>query len=505
MFEFVRKYKAEKPLFLLLVVALIPRIISILFSKGYGMHDDHYLIVEAAQSWVDGYDYNSWLPKNRPNSDPTGHSWFYVGLHYYFFLFLDLINLGEPGTKMFIVRLLHGFYSLLALPPLYYIGKQISNKDLAFKAVLVYGLLWFLPILSVRNLVELVSVPPLLWATWLLVKNDNQKIKNVVLAGLLMGVAMSIRLHMSLFIGGIGLVLLFKKRLVHAIVFGISVVVSLFVTQIGDIILWGRPFAEIGEYIAYNLANKTSYFNAPWYQYFGTIVGLLLPPLSLVWLIGYLGSWKKYALLFWPSFIFFAFHCYFPNKQERFILPVFPFLVLLGTIGWYRFIEKKNSDGWRKTNTWFYRIFWGLNILLLLVVSPSYSKKSRVESMEFFATQPNYQGVIVEYSMEYDVPMLPRFYAQAWNTIFYLSKDPEYTNKQIEKFNKRTQETRPNHVLFFEDTDLANREEQFKKTFNCELEYLTRREPSYLDALLHKLNPNNSNETALIYLIKYNQ
>ena len=24
------------------------------------MHDDHFLVIEAAQSWVDGYDYKGW-------------------------------------------------------------------------------------------------------------------------------------------------------------------------------------------------------------------------------------------------------------------------------------------------------------------------------------------------------------------------------------------------------------------------------------------------------------
>ena len=40
------------------------------------MHDDHFLVIEAAQSWVDGEDYNKWLPKNRKDGAPTGHSWF---------------------------------------------------------------------------------------------------------------------------------------------------------------------------------------------------------------------------------------------------------------------------------------------------------------------------------------------------------------------------------------------------------------------------------------------
>jgi len=46
----------------ILISALIIRLIAAIFSQGYGMHDDHFLIVEASASWVDGFDYNHWLP-----------------------------------------------------------------------------------------------------------------------------------------------------------------------------------------------------------------------------------------------------------------------------------------------------------------------------------------------------------------------------------------------------------------------------------------------------------
>ena len=42
--------------------AILIRIVAAIFSPGYGMHDDHFLIVEASASWVDGFDYNHWLP-----------------------------------------------------------------------------------------------------------------------------------------------------------------------------------------------------------------------------------------------------------------------------------------------------------------------------------------------------------------------------------------------------------------------------------------------------------
>jgi hypothetical protein len=72
----------EKPLRLILIIALLLRLISVLFSRGYEMHDDHFLIIEAPQSWLDGRDYNNWLPWNQEKPEPTGHSFFYTGFHF---------------------------------------------------------------------------------------------------------------------------------------------------------------------------------------------------------------------------------------------------------------------------------------------------------------------------------------------------------------------------------------------------------------------------------------
>ena len=503
MWDTIKQYKSNHPVFLLLIIGFIPRLVSIIFSKGYGMHDDHFLVIEAAQSWVDGYDYNAWLPWNQENPVAKGHSFFYVGIHFLILKFFAVLGLEDPQVKMFWIRLMHGLYSLLAIPPIYYISKKISNTKIAFDTTLIFALLWFLPLLSVRNLVELVSVPPLLWATWVLFKNEKIEWKSALGAGLLLGVAMAVRFHMSLFIGGIGLVLLFQCRIIPAIIFGLGVVVSLSITQAGDLVIWGKPFVELTEYVMYNLANKKSYFVAPWYQYIGTVGGLLLPPLGAIWFFFFFKNWKRYTLLFWPCLIFFLFHSYFPNKQERFILPVIPFFIILGNISWVEFVEKRPK--WATTSKWFYRIFWGINSFLLLVVSPAYSKRSRVESMSFVGSQPNYNGVVVEYSVKDSAPMMPLFYTKSWNAQIVITDKKTYGwGRDFRDLNSKDLALRPNHIVFFEPQDIESRVANIEQEYNCSLIYMETIDPSYVDATLHWLNPFNNNETAFVYEIKYN-
>jgi hypothetical protein len=320
-----------------------------------------------------------------------------------------------------------------------------------------------------------------------------------------MGVAMSIRFHMILFVGGIGLVLLFRKQIVQGIVFSLSLFSALFVTQIADVFIWGYPFAEIGEYIAYNLANKETYFSMPWYHYLGTIAGFLVPPISVVWFFGYLSSFKKLGIWFWPSFIFFAFHCYFPNKQERFILPLFPIIIALGNIMWHQFLAQKNNPIYTKMNSGFMKFFWGLNLLTLIFVTPAYSKKSRVESMYWLGQQSDYNRTYVEYMVNYDHIQMPLYYANSWGGPIYIEKAKGYNDKVLWWAMPEQKDLRPNYALFFEEVDLENRVKTMEENFNCKLSFQKAFEPSYLDVLLHKLNPNNNNETAFVYKVEYKQ
>ena len=82
------------PLQQLLIVGFVVRLFSVFFSKGFGWHDDHFLIIEAAQSWVDGFDYNDWLPsESHPERQAQGHPLFYVGINYVFF-YLNLLDVN---------------------------------------------------------------------------------------------------------------------------------------------------------------------------------------------------------------------------------------------------------------------------------------------------------------------------------------------------------------------------------------------------------------------------
>jgi hypothetical protein len=207
--------KIQKPLPLILWIAFILRLISVIFAKGWGMHDDHFLVIEASQSWVDGTDYNYWLPGNVAGKEAAGHSWFYVGIHYLFFYFLKIINITDPQAKMYFIRLIHALYSLITVWLGYKITERLSNKNTATITALLLAAFWFMPWLSVRNLVEIVCIPPLLGGIWIIINSENKRNRMLQFfwAGLIVGIAFSIRFQTSLFAFGLFLAILFRKQI----------------------------------------------------------------------------------------------------------------------------------------------------------------------------------------------------------------------------------------------------------------------------------------------------
>src|SRR5690606_33965288 len=119
-----------------------------------------------------------------------------------------------------------------------------------------------------------------------------------------------------------GLALLLQRNVRGTILFGLGMLIPVVIVQAGvDLVIWGRPFAEMTEYVEYNLANSTTYFDQPWYNYLLVLGGIFIPPLSLAILFGFFKRTKP--LLIWlPVFSFLFFHSVFPNKQERFIFSI---------------------------------------------------------------------------------------------------------------------------------------------------------------------------------------
>ena len=496
MLKTIKKYWEEKPLLLILIAGFFFRLLSVIFSKGWGMHDDHFLVIETAQSWADGTDYNNWLPI-KGNSQPPGHSYFYPGLHYLLFLFLKLTHINGIQTQMYIVRLIHAIYSISIIYFGFKITEKLSDRKNAALVGLLLAVYWFMPFLSVRNLSEMVCIPLLMYGVYLIINKNSQPTTynfHFIITGLLFGLAFSVRYQTFIFIAGIFLVLLFQRKWKSILMVIIGLLLTIIIIEGGiDYFIWGHPFAEIKEYIHYNINNAYSYITQPWYTYMLFISGILIPPISIFIFIGFFKVWKKHLLIFLPTFMFLVFHSYFPNKQERFILTIIPFIIILGIIGWNELLNSKIKNQNSKIIRYSWIFFWFLNFIALPVVSTAYSKKARVESMIYLSKYQNIKYFVQEGTS--NIP--PRYYLGQWARYSNISDTTD-----LATFKKQIALNEPNKfpafVLFYDDKNLNNRVNTIKNILPG-LKYETTIEPGFIDKILYKLNPFNRNQTIYIY------
>lgn len=528
--EKLAQWWEQKPLVVILSVAFIVRLLAVFFAKGYLMHDDHFLTVEISGGWANGYNYSAWIPSaenHRLHPEPI--SFFYLGGLFVIFKALLAFGIEHPQVQMYFVRFVHLLFSLGVIYWIYQITLRISNLKSAKTVGILMALIAVLPNFSVRNLVEMVCQVPLVYGFYLMVKHQlirpstwgkitfqegyadlGKKIGwPLIMAAFIIGLAVGIRYQTVLFAALIGFVFLLQRQFWAGVVFGIVSFTGFFLTQIDDILLWGgEPFQHLFGYISYNKQHSGNYPGAP-FTYVSLIGFYILPPVSLFLLFGFVRSWKKHLMLFLPAFGFLLFHVMFPNKQERFIIPMIPFMVMLGVVGWNEWVEQSKFWANRQrllTNCW--RFFWVANTIVLLVFCTTYSKKARVEAMDYLYSKGDVQNMIVEYSHTDGISMMPVFYSDSWRLYYPVGKKTDWDylvmrmpENEIKLQHKNMTKPVPNYVVFLESTKLEKRVARVKESFPT-LTFEKKIEAGWFDAFLHKLNPNNRVEEIFIYKIQ---
>lgn len=516
-------YFKDHPLRVIIIIALFFRIIAALFSQGYAFNDDHFDVITVAQHWVYG------LPQWIMPEEPPRHSIFYVLLHYILFSGLETIGFDDPQQKMLVVRLLHAVYSTSIVYFGYRITEKLSNRSNAITVGLILSVLWFMPFMSVRNLVEMVCIPPYLAAFYLMIsaKRDSElRWHTWMLAGALFAVAFVLRYHSILFLGGAGIILLFWKRWKEAAFLSVGFLVIAFAIQgTIDIILFQYPFHSIVAYYEFNAKDQNLLIVGPAYRFVLTVLGFLVPPVSIFLVYGYIKSYKIELMMFAAGLLFFLFHSYFPHKQERFILPLFPLLIILGTIGWNEFII--HSQFWMKRSKilkYSWRFFWTINIVVSLAMALTFSKKSRVAPLSYLSEQHDLNDILIETSDD-RVSTPPLYYLgklavhyrdyeeNNYNTWTHFKEAGQQLPESIIKvFTKGTEkpflqleeeirslEGQPNYFVFVGKENLNERIASLEQIYNG-LTFVKSIDASLYDKVLHFLNPRvHGDEFVSIY------
>jgi hypothetical protein len=487
----IKRFWNEHPLLAIILIALIPRLVAVVFSKGFGMHDDHFEVIE--QPFIIMHDITFWT--NR--GEPEAHSIVYPSVQYILLNGLEAIDIHDPQTQMYLIRLVHAVYSLLIVFFGFKIAEILTNRQTAKKTGLILALFWVLPFLSVRNLIEVVCIPPLM-AGFYYTLTSKSKIQNALIAGLCFGLSFAFRYQIISIAGTLGLVLIYRKEFKQAALLGFGFILSAVTIQGGaDIFAWGYPFASFIKYLQHNFTHSGAYTTGPWYNYIILVLGAFIPPTSFLLIYGLFRKWKNAFLILLPILVFFVLHSIFPNKQERFILPVIPLILTLGICGWEDFVDR--SKYWlehKVTLKAFWVWFWTVNTILLLLFSTYYTKKSRIEAMYSLYRKP-VSGLILV-SGKFGAIQPPLFYTGRYPVPYFQITNDEQLNKTKVAINNLAQ--KPNYVIFFGAEDLDKRIQQIESLVGFKLVLERRVEPSLLDYIFYKLNPkHNKNETAFLF------
>jgi hypothetical protein len=491
----LKRFWDQRPLLAIILIALLPRLVTTVWSEGYAMHDDHFGPIEQPFIIMHYPDY--WTARTTPH----GHSIVYPAIHYVLFNGLRVVGIEDPQTTMYVVRFLHALYSLLIVSFGFRIAELLGGRDTAKKVGLFLALFWVLPFLGVRNLIEAVCIPPLMAGSFYVLRSDRPG-RNGFIAGLCFALAFVFRYQTFIFTGTLGLILLFTKKykeLLSAV--GGFVVAAVVVQGSADTFAWGYPFASFVEYVRYNMAHSEDYTTGPWYNYLLLVLGVFIPPISFVLLYGFLRNWRKTLLLFVPVIVFFVLHSSFPNKQERFILPVVPLIVVLSIVGWEEYV--KQSAFWQKHGTvlrslWVW--YWIVNSVLLVLFSSYYCKKTRVESMYWLYGKQ--VTALFQNGGKDGISQPPFFYSGKYPILMAdisTEQQRQYTKSQFS-----VSAVRPNYVLLYGSDDFDQRIRTIENTLGLKMNLELRFDPSLLDYVFYRLNPtHNKNETIFVFNAVY--
>ncbi len=341
-----------------LLAAAVVRLIAAIFSEGYIMSDDHFLAVEPVSSWVHGENYHNWYPNAYNETDHAQpFSYAYYFLNFVILKFCALIGIANPFIQAFVLRLAHAILSLWGV----YLFVKFAERLISSVTWRIYAI-WFwvfggvVTVFSVHQLVETACIPFVLLAYLYVLKYfERERMSAIIIAALAFSVSVGMRYQLVFFPLTLGLYLLWKRNWSGAVFFGIFFTIGFALTQIDNLFFWHKPiYQHLLDYQSYNATHFSDYPSNV-FSYFALISYYIFPVITILFLLSLrrrLGAQQdvsqdsskdvaqdalqdvsqdasQVVAIVVGTSVFIAFHLVFPNRQERFLLPAVPFVLLL--------------------------------------------------------------------------------------------------------------------------------------------------------------------------------
>ena len=351
------------------VISLITLVITAWFSVGFYHPDEHFQILEFCNYKL-GFSPASALPWEfgahcRPALQPF--------IAYIISKATLAAGVYNPVYIAFIIRLLMGLFTWLTARALIRVLLPGFKSVRGAKFFVLSSLfLWFVPYIGVRYSSENIAANCFLLAIAIILELKNGSIgkqnKRLLIAGLLLGFSLFLRLQMGFAFIGLGCwLLLHKSPLRYYMLLSLAAMVAIGISTCVDYWFYGQwvftPYNYFNVNIIQHVAAK--FGTDPWWYYFQLFINMAIPPLSIVLLaLLFIGCAKKQKNIFNLVLIGFLIgHFAIGHKEMRFLFPMsFPFIYLFCS-GLDIVFVQHNGKPWLN---WSIKLLVTLNIAVLI-------------------------------------------------------------------------------------------------------------------------------------------
>lgn len=320
------------------------------FSVGFHHPDEHFQILE----------FSTYKLQNTP---PADLPWEFLAqirpalqpfIAYYFTSFFHFIGLYNPFIIASVFRLIMAFLAWFIICKLLLLFVADFATERGKKLfILLSFFLWFLPYINVRFSSENTATISFLWVIYLVLKPYTSNLKKIVSffsIGFLIGLTFFFRFQMAFAIIGLGVWLLFIKKisLQNWLSLILSSSIIMFICVAIDRWFYGTWILTPYNYFSVNIIQNVaaSFGVDPWWKYFELFIVMAVPPLSLVlfWFLGKGVLFKPQHIFTFILIPFLIGHFAIGHKEMRFLFPMWFMFIYLTSVGIDKAIEKYQAS-----------------------------------------------------------------------------------------------------------------------------------------------------------------
>ena len=395
---------ARQALYWALFLGLLVRISSATFGFGFHARDDYFHILDPAIHWLEDPDFN-WETSDLAGAGLRSHLVPRTVMH---LLKLEMaLGIDDPTIQLSLIFILLGLYSLLAVPGMFLLIRQMADEKTGLIAAWITALHFSLPYGGTKLLIEAIAIPPLVFGFYFV---SRKEARCYFIGGLLLGFACWLRFQIGLVCLALVASIIFEywqstRQLESKNIGILTKNLSLLALGAGlvlllqgfyDIYTTGVFFGPFINNIKFNMNPPHSLTSSNPFSYLIMWIVLLLPPFAFILLPPFLRALRLYPLLSFPWLAFLLSHSFIAHKEERFMYPVIP--LFCGLLALSVFVKKDcQHPYWLKVKSWWplsVKGFIFIHIIALGLVCINQSQLNQRQAMAAMRSDTQAAGLL---------------------------------------------------------------------------------------------------------------